>query len=156
VKRFGLALALLLVGCASSPSAPPPPSSLGPPPPNLRGAWSGTWGGAPLTLVVTDQADLGAYSGVYLGAYQVLGQRVPGVTGVLTSTIAGQPVSASAKGWLGFGGPAVTLLLEARTPHGTQHLTLTRTDGDRLIGQGESDFPWGPRGAVELSRRPAT
>lgn len=129
---------------------------MGPPPPDLRGAWSGTWGGTPLTLIVTSQADVGAYSGMYMGTYQVLGQRVPGLSGVLTSMIGGQPLSTSATGWLGFGGPAVTVLLEARTPHGTQRLGLTRTDSDRLVGQGASDFPWGPRGAVELSRRPAT
>lgn len=128
---------------------------MAPPPPDFRGTWSGTWGGAPLTLVVTEQAELGAYSGLYLGPLQVLGQRASGVSGVMTSTIAGHPVSASAKGWLGSTGTAVTLLLHARTPHGTQQLTLTRVQPDRLVGRGESDFPWGPKGDVELSRRPA-
>ena len=155
VKLIRLGLALALAGCASGPAVPPPPA-MAPPPPDFRGTWMGTWGGAPLTLVVTEQAELGAYSGLYLGPLQVLGQRVPGVSGVMTSTVAGKPVSASVKGWLGSSGAAVTLLLQARTPHGTQQLTLTRGLADRLVGKGESDFPWGPRGDVELSRRPAT
>jgi hypothetical protein len=109
-----------------------------------------------MTLVVTDQGDFGTQSGVYFGAYPVLGQRAPGVSAVLTSRIGGQPVSASATGWLGSSGTAVTIVLHARSPHGTQQLVLTRTQPDRLVGKGESDFPWGPRGDVELSRRPAT
>lgn len=155
-RIVSLGLALWLAGCASGPAAPPPASSMGPPPPDLRGAWSGTWGGAPLTLIITDQTELGADSGLYLGSLQVLGQRGPGVSGVITSTVAGEPVSASVKGWLGSSGAAVTLLLQARTLHGTLQLTLTRAQADRLVGKGESDFPWGPRGDVELSRRPAT
>ena len=109
-----------------------------------------------MTLVVTDQGEFGTHSGMYLGAYQVLGQRVPGVAGVLTSRIGGQPVSSTATGWLGSSGTAVTVVLQARSPHGTQQLVLTRTQPDRLVGKGESDFPWGPRGDVDLSRRPAT
>jgi hypothetical protein len=155
-RLVSLGLAAWLAGCASGPLAPPPASSLGPPPPDLRGTWTGTWGGAPLTLVVTDQTELGAPSGLYFGSTLVLGQRAPGVSGVITSTIAGQPLSASVNGWLGSSGAAVTLLLQARTLHGTLQLTLTRLPADRLVGRGESDFPWGPRGDVELSRRPAT
>ncbi len=154
-RIIALGLALWLAACASGSGAAPHASSMGPPPPDLRGTWSGTWAGAPLTLVVMDQAELGA-SGVYLGSYLVLGQPVPGVSGVMTSTVAGQPVSAAVTGWLGSSGPAVTLLLQARTLHGTLRLTLTRAQADRLVGKGESDFSWGPRGDVELSRRPAT
>ena len=156
VKLITLGLAMALAGCASGPAAPPPPPAMAPPPPDLRGTWTGTWGGAPLTLVVSEQAELGAYSGLYFGPVQVLGQRVPGLAGVMTSTIGGNPVSASVKGWLGSSGTAVTLLLQARTPHGHQQLTLTRVQPERLVGRGDSDFPWGPRGDVELIRRPAT
>jgi len=87
-----------------------------------------------------------------MGPAQLLGQRVPGLAGVMTSTIGGNAVSSGVTGWLGSRGPAVTLLLEARTPHGTQQLSLTRVQPGRLVGQGESSFPWGPRGEVELTR----
>jgi hypothetical protein len=103
-------------------------------------------------LVVTEQTALGADAGVYLGPLP-LGRRVPGVVGVMTSTIAGNQVTASARGWLGSTGTAVTLLVQASTSHGMQQLNLTRVEADRLVGRGESDFYWGPTGAVELSRR---
>jgi hypothetical protein len=153
VKHLVLAV-VLLAGCASDVGQPSQPI-LGPPPPDFRGTWSGTWGGTPLTFVVTEQRDLGPDGGVYLGPLPVLGQRVPGVLGVLTSTIGGSPVSASARGWLGSTGTAVTLLVHARTPHGLQELTLMRVRPDRLVGRGESEFSWGPTGEIELSR-PAT
>lgn len=146
-------LVFALTGCAQTVDlAPPaPPTAV----PDLRGAWAGTWGGAPMRLVISDQIELGDYSGVYLGPVQLLGRRRPGVSGVMTSTIAGAPVSASAVGWLGYSGGRLTLLLNAETPNGWQQLTLTRTADDRWSGRGESAFSWGPQGPVELVRQAA-
>lgn len=146
-----------LAGCANGPAGPPPASWVGPPPPDLRGTWTGTWGGTPLTLVVTDQIDAaGSSGGVYFGSVQLLGHRTPGIAGVMTSTIAGNPVSTSVEGWLGSTGAAITLRLSAQALHGMQWLTLTRVEPNRLLGRGASDFRWGPQGDVELSRRPAS
>jgi hypothetical protein len=51
------------------------------------------------------------------------------------------------------GGPGnLTVLVHATTPSGSQQLTLTRTADDRWSGRGESSFPWGPQGAIELVR----
>lgn len=147
-----LGLVLLFAGCAGA-SAPPGPLLSTLDIPDLRGTWRGTWGETPVTLVITEQQDSGSPSGVYLGPVQVLGQRVPGVSGVLTSVIAGHRVSASVKGWLTTSGRGtVTLWLEAHTADGTQQLSLTSVPPDRLTGRGESEFRWGPRGAVELIR----
>lgn len=126
---------------------------MAPPPPDFRGTWSGTWAGTPLTLVVTEQTALGPAGGVYLGPLP-LDQRVPGIVGIMTSTIGGNQVTTSARGWLGSTGSAVTLLVQTQTSHGLQQLNLTRVEADRLVGRGKSDFYWGPTGAVELSRRP--
>jgi hypothetical protein len=108
-----------------------------------------------VTLVVTDQTDLSAYSGLYFGSAQLLGHSAPGVWGVMTSTIAGKPVSTSVRGWLGSRGAAVTLWLNAQGLHGAQWLTLTRVQRNRLVGRGGSDSRWGPQGDVELTHRPA-
>jgi hypothetical protein len=145
-----LLLVIALAGCAQTVDlAPPPPVTAVP---DLRGTWAGTWGGTPVQLVVVEQRELGDYAGVYVGPVQVLGRRRPGVSGVLTSTIAGAPVSANVEGWLGYGNGNLTLLVHATTPSGSQQLTLTRTADDRWSGRGESSFPWGPQGAIELVR----
>lgn len=149
----GLGLALVLAGCAIAPPPPPAPAAGEP---DLRGTWAGTWGGTPLALVIVEQHDLGAPSGLYLGSLQVLGQRAPGVSGVMTSTIGGQAVSVNVQGWLAATDRTLTLLLNTRTLHGTQQLTLSRVGAERLAGKGESDFRWGPRGHVELTRQPPT
>jgi hypothetical protein len=150
-RCLGLLLFVALTGCAPTVdlAPPPPPTAV----PDLRGAWAGTWGGGPVELVIVEQRELGDYSGVALGPVQVLGRRRPGVTGVLTSTIAGAPVSANAEGWLGYAGGRLTLLLHATTGSGPQQLTLTQTDADRWSGQGESEFAWGPRGPIDIVRR---
>lgn len=148
-----LGLVLLLAGCAGShgPMAPPPGATLDIP--DFRGTWTGTWGGSAVSLVITEQEDQDWRSGVYLGSMQVLGQRAPGVSGVLTSAVPGGRVSATIRGWLTTSGRgAVTLLLEASTVDGMQHLTLTSGPPDRLAGQGDSEFRWGPRGPIELMR----
>jgi hypothetical protein len=151
-RRALLGLVLFLAGCAGGPGPMPLPASAVELP-DFRGIWTGTWGGSPVRLMITDQDDQDWRSGVYLGSMQVLGQRVPGVTGVLTSVIAGNQVSASVKGWLTISGRgALTLWLEARTVDGFQRLTLVSGPPDRLAGAGDSDFRWGPRGPVELTR----
>jgi hypothetical protein len=144
-------LLVVLTGCAQTAdlAPPPPPTAV----PDLRGTWAGTWGGSPVELLIVEQHELGDYSGVYLGPVQVVGRRRPGVIGVLTSTIAGAPVSANAEGWLGYAGGRLTLLLRATTGSGPQQLTLTQTAGDRWSGQGQSDFTWGPRGTIDIVRR---
>lgn len=152
-RRAVLGIVLLLAGCAGSPGpmAPPPVSTLDIP--DFRGTWTGTWGGSPVSLVITEQEEQDWRSGVYLGPVQLLGQRVPGVRGVLTSVIAGRAVSATVKGWLTTSGRgAVTLLLETRTADGMQQLALTSGPPDRLAGSGDSEFRWGPRGPIELTR----
>jgi hypothetical protein len=141
----------MLAGCATSAPSPPPPP---PPsatrlPPDLRGTWTGTWGGTPLSLLITEQADAGdPVRGVYLGTFLVLGERAPTLSGVMTYTRRGEAVSVSVRGWT----RAVTLVLAAATPDGNQRLALRGAGSERLAGTGESDFRWGPQGMVEIAR----
>jgi hypothetical protein len=159
MRRFLIFASMVLLavapfGCAQTvDQAPPPAATAGPD--DLRGTWVGTWGGAPVQLVIVEQVELGDRSGVYFGPVQILGRRRPGVAGVLTSTVAGASVSANAEGWLGNVGGKLTLLLRATTTSGAQQLTLARTAGDRWSGRGESEFSWGPQGAIEIARRSA-
>jgi hypothetical protein len=146
---IGSLLALLLGACGP-PLAPPAPGAV----PDVRGHWTGTWAGQPLSLLITGQADESGAGGLYLGPWQVLGQRTPGVTGVMTSTVRGEAVSANASGELGYLDGTLTLVVRAETTNGAQTLRLTPRGPDRLEGAGESSFRWGPRGAVELTRRP--
>ena len=151
----GILLAVALSGCAQTvDQALPPLATAGPD--DLRGTWAGTWGGAPVQLVIVEQIELGERSGIYFGPVQVLGRRRPGIAGVLTSTIAGAPVSANAEGWLGNVGGRLTLLVRATTTAGIQQVTLARTAADRWTGRGESEFAWGPQGAIDIVRRRAT
>ena len=108
-SRAAVLLVIALFGCAQTVdlALPPPVTAL----PDLRGTWTGTWGGAPAQLVIIEQRELGDYAGIYLGPVQVLGRRRPGVSGVLTSTIAGASVSVNAEGWLGYANGNLTLLL---------------------------------------------
>lgn len=148
----GLGLVLLITGCASTSErlrSTPPATTV----PDLRGTWSGLWGGTPLTLVVVDQKEMAAYSGIYLGPVQLLGQRAPGVNGVMTSTIRGDAVSVGVEGWFGSTRGGLMLVLRGVMPNGTQQLTLTRIDAEHLAGTGESSFRWGPQGPVDLTRR---
>lgn len=143
---------LLLGGCGVVPPqvAPPPaPAAV----PDLRGTWTGTWGGTAVTLVLIEQVELGAYSGLSLGPVQLLGRRVPSVSGVMTSTIRGEAVSVNVQGWLGTLAGTLALVVTASPPAGSQQLTFTRVEPDRLVGAGESDFAWGPHGPVEVLRR---
>jgi hypothetical protein len=148
VRLVLLALLVAVAGCESAPPAPPPTGSV----PDLRGTWTGTWGGAPVTLVVTGEEDVGAGSGVYLGSWQVLGQRNPGLSGVLTTTVRGERVSLAATGRLTSNAGRPAVLLTATGPAGAQELRLTHVAPDRLRGTGESSYAWGPRGVAELTR----
>jgi hypothetical protein len=148
VRIVVAALALLTAACAP---LPPPAAS----PPDLRGTWTGTWGGAPLTVVVTDQESGHGDSGLVLGPWQVLGEPYPTVSGVLTARIRGEAVSNHVIGRLAdAGGGRLLVNLRARSVAGEQQLTLRLREGDRLEGSGDSQYDWGPRGPVELVRRP--
>ena len=153
-RRTAILLVIVLSGCAYTVDQAPPPAVTVVS--DLRGTWAGTWGGAPVQLVVVEQRELGDYAGAYLGPVQVLGRRRPGVSGVLTSTIAGAPVSVNVEGWLGNINGKLALLLRATTPSGLQQLTLAHTADDRWTGRGESDFSWGPQGPIEIVRRKAS
>jgi hypothetical protein len=146
----GMALIGLLSGCTGSPFRPATAAAV----PNVRGTWTGTWGGSPMSLVVIDQTDDTAESGIYLGSFLLLGNRSPGVTGVMTSVIARQSISVNIQGWFGYTGTALTLVLRAATGSGDQTLRLTAS-GDRLVGTGSSNFRWGPQGSFELVRQAA-
>lgn len=152
------ALLLVVTACAAAPPPPPAPwSAGGGQAPDLRGTWTGTWGGAPLTLVVSDERLVGE-SGVYVGAWQVLGGAGPGFSGVLTFGMRGERVSVPAVGRVGVGVGRPTVLLHASGPAGDQYLQLALVAADRLQGTGESTYVWGPRGPAELTRQrpPAT
>jgi hypothetical protein len=145
-------LVALLGGCAVSPPLPPPPTG---PVPDLIGTWRGTWGGEPLVLLITEQTAHSGYSGIFFGDYQLGGPHRPGISGVLTSTIRGEAVSARAEGWAGNDATGrLLLLVQSDSPAGLQRLTLARVRPDRLQGSGESSFGWGPRGPAELTRQP--
>lgn len=147
-----LVLAALLSGCAVGPPWPPPPSG---PVPDLMGTWRGTWGGEPLALLVIEQTADSPYSGIFLGDYQLGGPQRPGISGVLTSTIRGEAVSARAEGWAGNDATGrLLLLIYSESPAGVQRLMLARVSPDQLQGTGESSFSWGPRGPAQLTRRP--
>jgi len=118
--------------------------------PDLRGTWTGSLAGTPLTLVISEQVMVGR-EGLYAGRWMIFGRQAPGLTGVLTSTIRGQTVMAAAEGELlvtATGG--VVLIVAAPTTFGDQRLTLMSDGPDRFIGNGEATF--GPRGAVFLTR----
>jgi hypothetical protein len=147
VRALVATLALLVVGCAP---LPPPAASA----PDLRGTWTGTWGGGPITVVVTDQQAGHGDSGLVLGPWQVLGQTYPTVSGVLTTSIRGEAVSTQMAGRLAdAGGGRLLVSLHARSVAGEQRLTLRLLEGDRLEGTGDSQYAWGPRGPVQLVRR---
>ena len=98
-RRTAILLVSVLSGCAYTVDQAPPPAVTAVS--DLRGTWEGTWGGAPMRLVIVEQRELGDYAGVYLGPVQVLGRRRPGVTGVLTSAIAGRRRPSTWTGQIG-------------------------------------------------------
>jgi len=157
-SAIGLAvLTLFAASCATVTTLPPPP-----PPgtavsiPDMRGTWRGTWGGAPVALLITDQQTAAGYSGLYVGNYQVLGHERPGVSGILTSQIDKAQTSVRAGGWFGGVGNQLTLVIVADSPSGQQRITVRPDGPDRLVGMGESSFRWGPSGPIELRRTAQT
>jgi hypothetical protein len=145
---LALALVLLAAGCATVPPTGPPAAVV----PDLRGTWTGTWGGTPVTLVVLEQELGHGDSGLVLGAWQVLGERYPTARGVLTSTIDGVAVSTHMNGLLSDSGAGVVLTVHARASAGEQWLRLRLVAPDRLEGMGQSQMRWGPQGPAQLRR----
>ena len=121
--------------------------------PDLRGTWTGTWGGTPLTLLVLEQEETPT-SGVYVGPWLLFGQQLPGVSGVLTFTVRDEAISVNVRGRLGDSNGRLTLVLGPLTVNGEQ-ITLTHVDEHRLAGVGTSRPSWEPQGRVELVRQAA-
>jgi hypothetical protein len=144
-----VALALLVAGCAAGPPVASPAVAA----PDLRGTWSGTWGGAPLTVIVIEQRTGHGESGLVIGPWQVLGEHYPTVSGVMTSSIRGEMVSTHMDGLVSDAGGRLVITVRARSAAGDQRMTLRLVDADRLEGAGDSQFSWGPRGPVQLARR---
>ena len=145
---IALALTMLLGACAPTPPLTTPVGSV----PDLRGTWKGTWGGTPLTLVILEQQDAAPADGVSIGPWHVLGRDLPGVSGVLTFTVRGEPVSVNVQGRLGSSNGRLTLVLEPLTVNGGQ-ITLAWRGEHRLAGAGTSRRSWEPQGLVELVRQ---
>ena len=143
--------ALSLVSCTTPPPALAPP--LGEMP-NLRGTWKGTWGATPITLVILEQQESEpAGGGVYLGPWQVLGQSLPGVSGVFSVRLRNEMVSVNVRGRLGNSNGRLTLVLEPVTVNGGW-ISVVRLDENRLVGTGSAQMSWEPQGPVELTRQP--
>jgi len=146
-----IALVTVLAACATAP--PPlamPPSVL----PDLRGTWTGSWGGTPLTLVVLDQQQASPADGVFLGPWQLLGRELPSISGVMTFAVRGEPISVNVQGRLGDWNGRLTLVIDPTTVNGGQ-ITLGLADPHRLTGTGTSRASWEPQGPVELVRQTA-
>ena len=145
-----VALTTMLAACATTPPLTMPPGLL----PDLRGTWTGTWGGTPLTLVVLEQQQATPAGGVSLGPWHLLGRELPSVSGVLSFSVRGAPVSVNVQGRLGDWNGRLTLIIEPTTISGGQ-ITLGLAGEHRLTGTGTSRASWEPRGPVELVRQAA-
>jgi hypothetical protein len=145
-----LMLAALLSACATSPPLTMPDGPL----PDLRGTWTGTWGGTPVSLLLLEQREAGPVDGVTIGPWHVFGRELPGVAGILTFTSRGEPVSVNVRGQLGDLNGRLALVLEPLTVNGG-HIALTRIEPNRLAGTGASAMRWEPQGPVELARQAA-
>jgi hypothetical protein len=144
---LAVAFLVLFGGCAPAVPLTMPAGPL----PDLRGTWKGTWGGTPLTLVILEQQEAVPIEGVFLGTWHVLGRELPGVSGVLTSTVRGEAVSVNVQGRLGDSNGRTTLVLAPVTVNGGR-MTLTHLRDHRLAGEGTSQMWWEPQGPVELAR----
>ena len=142
-------LALLVGGCVVTPPVGPPAVS----PPDLRGTWIGTWGGTPLRIVVLDQQIATGDSGVVIGSWHLLGQYYPTLNGVMTTTIGGEAVSTNMTGLVAQLGQGYSLTLRARASAGDQEMRVRLVEVDRLEGEGQSQYSWGPQGSVQAVRR---
>jgi hypothetical protein len=148
---LGLALLVAMAGCESAGPAAAPAVSRGPVG-EVAGTWTGTWGGTPLTLAITEHSESAPYSGLYLGPWLISGQRYPGLAGIMTYASGGWPRSVHFNGWITSGQPFM-VLIAAEPPDGPLQLRLKADGADRLTGEGSSSARWGPRGAVEVTRR---
>src|SRR5437667_10535607 len=90
---LAVGLALLFGGCVSTPSLTRPVSQV----PDLRGTWTGAWGGTPLTLVVVTQEETPT-SGVYVGPWLLYGQQLTGVSGLLRFMVGYEALSVYVRG----------------------------------------------------------
>src|SRR2546427_1603757 len=140
---------LLGAACATTPSVTMPAAVL----PDLRGTWTGTWGGTPLTLVVLEQRHASPVDGVSVGPWHVLGRELPSVSGVLTFSVRGEPVSVNVHGRLGDWNGRLTLVIEPLTVNGGQ-ITLSPAGEHRMTGDGTPAGARGPPGPGELVRQP--
>lgn len=143
-------LALVLAACASEPRLDQPTQTV----PDLRGTWRGTWGAAPITLLVLEQGGTTRQGGIAVGPWPLTGAGLPSLEGVLTYPSNGAPTSVNVRGRFGDWNGGFTLVVDALTRDG-QQLVLTRIAGDRLSGSGSSRRSWDPQGAVELVRASA-
>ena len=143
-------LALLLGACTGPPPLAPPAAG---PMPDLRGTWTGTWGGAPTTLVILEQREAEPVDGVWVGPWQVLGHDLPGVTGILSVRIRNDLLSVNVRGRLGTSNGRFTVVIEPATVNGGW-LSLAHLEENRLAGSGTAQMSWEPQGPVELIRRP--
>lgn len=151
VRWPGLLVVAALLGACST--APPPLATPAGRLPDLRGTWTGTWAGTPVTLVILDQSDAAPVEGVSVGPWQVFGRNLPGVSGILTVKIRSEMVSVNVQGRLGISNGRLTLVLEPATANGGW-ISLTRLDENRLAGTGTAQMRWEPQGPVELIRQP--
>jgi len=142
---------LLLAGCTVAPTGPPINV------PDVGGMWAGTWGGTPVTLLVTDQRDdVPSGAGVYVGSWLLLGGQTPGLSGVMSYTARGDHVSVNVNGRFAMLEGRLALIVDSAAPDGAQQLRLKWIEPDQLVGSGTSKFSWGPQGPVELKRPPVT
>lgn len=119
--------------------------------PDLRGTWTGTWAGRPLTVLVVGQ-EAEVDTSVYLGSWPVLGRPLSGLSGTITYAVSGRPTSANFRGRLGRVGDGLTLVLEPLTQDG-DWLELHLVGEGHVTGIGNSRWRPEARGTVELWRR---
>jgi hypothetical protein len=143
-------IAALLAACTTAPPPLAPPDGRLP---DVRGTWTGTWGGAPMTLMILDQTDAAPTEGVSVGPWQLFGRTLPGVSGILTVKIRSEMVSTNVQGRLGLTNGRLALELTPATVNGGW-ISLTKVDENRMRGTGMSQMSWEPQGPVELVRQP--
>ena len=149
LRWAGLLLVAVLGACSTAPPPLGMPAGLLP---DLRGTWTGTWGGTPLTLLIIDQSDAAPVEGVSVGPWQVFGRNLPGVSGILTVRIRSEMVSTNVQGRLGTSNGRLALELVPATANGGW-MSLRRLDENRMVGTGRGQMSWEPQGAVELIRQ---
>lgn len=146
-RALVVGLVLALGACATGPRLDQPTQAV----PDLRGTWRGTWGGAPITLLVLEQGGTTRQDGITVGPWPLTGAGLPALDGVLTYPSNNAPVSVNVRGRFGDWNGGFTLVVDALTRDG-QQLVLTRVSPERLSGNGTSRLSWDPQGAVDLTR----